>query len=261
MPFMVQSGGVCGCVLFHFINVIMTRLLFICLGMTLLLPTVLPPAAFAQALPPASEKVVRYAGIVIQRLDQNGDGVLQREEWKNMPGTPQAIDRDGDGQITRDELIWYLRHYGQTRTIHRTIVLDLSEPYRFDPANMRLFTRPVWQRAAALPVVSEEGIPETTEDATEALIAANEEAVDDDIYQKMLEERQIPSSRPYHVLPEDLRGVPRWFLLLDKNGDGQVSLAEFAPTLSPASVALFNRLNKNGDYFITPDKVRTAQEQ
>ena len=229
--------------------------------MTVLLPAVLPSAALSQALPPAPEKVVRYADIVIQRLDQNGDGILQQDEWKNMPGTPQAIDRDGDGQITRDELIWYIRHYGQTRTIHRTIVLDLSAPYRFDPANMRLFTRPVWQRAAAPLVVQEEGMPDLTEDATEALIAANEEAVDEDVYQKMLEERQIPSSRPYHVLPEHLQGVPRWFLLLDKNGDGQVSLAEFAPTLSQAAVMLFNSLNKNGDYFITPDEVRITQEQ
>jgi len=233
----------------------MTRVFFVCLGVVLLLPDL-----SAQGLPPAPAKVVRYADTVIQRYDQNGDGILQQEEWEKMPGTPRAIDRDGDTQITRDELIWYLRHYGQTRTIHRTVMLDLSEPYRFDPANMRIF-RPVWQPPPVPPVVPVETVRESAEDTTEALMSANEEAVDEDVYQKMLEERQLPSARPYHVLPEHLQGVPRWFILLDKNGDGQISLAEFAPTLSLRAVALFQSLDKNNNGFIEPDEVRTALNQ
>ena len=213
----------------------------------------LSSAAFAQERA-APAKVSRYATVVIQRYDSNGDGILQQDEWEKMPGTPQAIDLDGDGQITKDELIWYLTHYGKTRTIHRTIMLDLSEPYKFDPANLRLL-RPVVQRATAPPVA--EYTPESTDEGVEEVMKANEELIDDDIYQKMLEERRVPAARPYHVLPESLRGVPAWFILLDKNGDGQISLAEFAPTHAPKSMILFKQLDKNNNGFIEPDEVRS----
>jgi len=206
------------------------------------------------AQPPAPAKVTRYAATIIQRYDANGDGVLQREEWEKMPGTPQAIDLDGDGQITLDELIWYFMHFGQGRTIHRTVLPDLSEPYRFDPTNLRIF-RPVWQRAAMSAAPSTE-TREASDDGIEEFIRTHEQPIDDDVYQRLLEEGQIPAARPYHVLPENLRGVPAWFILLDRNGDGQISLAEFAPTLAPARVLLFEQLDRKGNGFIEPDEAR-----
>jgi len=202
--------------------------------------------------PPA--KVLRYAATIIQRYDTNGDGVLQREEWERMSGTPQAIDLDGDGQITLDELIWYFTHFGQGRTIHRIVLPDLAEPYRFDPANMRLF-RPVWHRAEAQTTPQAE-TQDVSDDTIEEFMRMHEQPVDDDVFQRLLEEGQIPAERPFHVLPENLRGVPAWFILLDRNGDGQISLAEFAPTLAPARVALFRQLDRNGNGFIEPDEVR-----
>ena len=212
------------------------------------------PAAFAQEHA-APAKVMRYAAVTLQRYDSNGDGILQREEWEKMPGTPQAIDLDGDGQITQDELIWYLTHYGKTRTIYRTILLDLSEPYKFDPANLR-FLSPVVPRAAA-PLAAEPDTSESTAEGVESVMKANEQLIDDDIYQKMLEEYKVPAARPYNVLPESLRGVPRWFIVLDKNGDGQISLAEFAPTHDPRDMLRFKQLDKNNDGFIEPDEVRS----
>ena len=234
-----------------------TPLIF-CFTLACLTPTAFAQAPAARGLAPAPAKVIRYADIFLQRYDINGDGILQQEEWEKMPGTPQIIDLNGDGQITKDELLWYFRHYGQSRTIYRTIAIDLSEPYQFDPANMRLF-QPVWQRPSPPPPpVPDVATQEQTEESIEAMMSANEQPIDDELYQKMLEERQIPSSRPYHVLPEHLQSVPRWFILLDKNGDGQVSLAEFAPTLSLRDVGLFRRLDKNNNGVIEPDEVRSA---
>ena len=214
------------------------------------------PMAFVSAqLPPAPPKVVRYAEIMIQRYDRNGDGVLQREEWERMPGMPQAIDLDGDGLITRDELIWFLTHYGHYRSIHRTRMIDLREPRRFDPENL-IHVRPVWQRPTAPLAVREETGQD--EDSTEAIMMAHDQIVDDEFYQRMLEERQIPAARPYHVLPERLQGVPAWFIMLDRNGDGQVSLKEFVPTLNSRMMALFERIDLNNDGFICPDEARAS---
>ncbi|MDR0327459.1 MAG: hypothetical protein LBI05_04090 [Planctomycetaceae bacterium] len=228
----------------------MRTLLVFCVGIACQLS-----ASFAAELAPAPAKVVRYADVIIKRYDTNGDGVLQTEEWKKMPGTPQAIDLDGDGLITKDKLVWYFNHYGQSRTIHRTILRDLSDPYKFDPANLRIF-HPIVPRVA--PVVPDNATPpEPEEESREAMMKANEQPIDDDAYLKMLEERRIPSSRPYHVLPDALRGVPAWFILLDKNGDGQISLLEFAPTLDRRAVELFKQRDKNGDGVIEPDEARS----
>jgi hypothetical protein len=237
----------------------MLRTLFVCfaigcLSSVLIAEDVLPVPKRNSLTPPVPGKVVRYAQIFMRRYDTNGDGILQREEWEKIPGTPQAMDMDGDGQITMEEIVWYFAQYGQTRTIHRTVVVDLSEPYKFDPANLQLF-RPFLQ-PAAVPSSSDAGIQTHRGDATEAMIKANEQLIDDAVYEKMVLEGQIPSERPFYALSENLRGVPVWFVLLDKNGDGQISLSEFAPTLDPVAVELFKRLDKNGNGFIEPDEVR-----
>ena len=228
---------------------LLQSILFIHFGIVCLLPV-----AFAQ-LPAPPAKVVRYAKTVIQRYDTDGDGILQRAEWEKMPGTPRAIDIDGDQQITLDELALYLTQFGWGRTIHRTIVRDISEPYKFDSENMQWF-RPVWQRAEA-PQVSMSETQEEQDDAMEEMMKKNEQPVDDDVYEKLLEERQIPANRLYHVPLESLRGVPAWFIIMDKNGDGQISLSEFAPTLAPARVRMFKQLDKNGNGYIEPQEVRS----
>ena len=226
------------------------RTLFIHFGIVCLLL----PVAFAQTPPPPPAKVVRYAVTMIQRYDKDGNGILQREEWENMPGAPRAIDRDGDQQITQEEFVWYFAHYGWGRTIHRTTVRDLSEPYRFDPKTMHFF-RPVSPRTDT-PQVAGSEVQDTSDDAMEEMMKTNAQPIDDEFYQKLLEERLIPASRPYHVLPANLQGVPAWFIILDKNGDGQISLAEFTPTLAPAMVDHFKRYDNNGNGLIEPDEVR-----
>ena len=52
--------------------------------------------------------------------------------------------------------------------------------------------------------------------------------------------------------------VPIWFLARDVNGDGQLTLLEFSPNLSPATIAQFGKLDSDADGLITADEVRQA---
>lgn len=209
------------------------------------------------ALPPVPAKVVRYAESVLQRYDANGDGLLQHEEWARLPGAPQAMDVDGDGVLTLEELVRYAAHFGQGRTIHR------PQPR----AMVSLTSAPVQERPKLFQPIS----PSTRSGAaTDDQAASTDDVRGGDIVEAMLHtesdlspeailaaEQQIPAARRYHTPNEELEGVPAWFRLRDFNGDGQISIIEFAPNLSSAALALFGRFDLNGDGVIVPSEAKT----
>jgi hypothetical protein len=61
-----------------------------------------------------------------------------------------------------------------------------------------------------------------------------------------------PRAKRFHVPERFLpQGLPEWFADRDANGDGQLSLAEFAPTAEAQQVAQFERLDVNQDGLLT----------
>jgi hypothetical protein len=60
--------------------------------------------------------------------------------------------------------------------------------------------------------------------------------------------------RPSRLPPE----LPEWFVRRDLNGDGQLSLSEFAPNPTQADLDEFARHDKNGDGFITAQECLDA---
>lgn len=45
-----------------------------------------------------------YARKLVERYDKNNNRILERDEWKEMRGSPEKADFNGDGRITVDEL-------------------------------------------------------------------------------------------------------------------------------------------------------------
>ena len=87
------------------------------------------------------------------------------------------------------------------------------------------------------------------------------ENAEKELLEILLKEDDNTQVREFTVPPSQLKGMPRWFILRDLNGDGQLTLREFAPFLSLEGVAFFGRLDLNGDGFITPDEFREFQKK
>jgi len=64
----------------------------------------------------AERKIRRYAESLLKQYDRNKNGVLERDEWKNMRGDPAKSDANGDGVITVDELQKRLSNYTRRRS-------------------------------------------------------------------------------------------------------------------------------------------------
>jgi len=136
-------------------------------------------------------RVRDYAAGLLKQYDTNKNGKLEKDEWKQMRGDPQATDRDGDGVITLDELTARLAASNKDRSGSgsKASAGGGHNGYRF----------------------------------------------------------LTPAER----LPE---GLPEWFAGKDANGDGQVSMAEYARSWTDAVAAEFARYDLNDDGLITPQE-------
>jgi hypothetical protein len=186
-----------------------------------------PPSGLAQPAEPVPMKVLRYARYLVAQYDRDGDGRLSPEEWSRMQGDPRAADLDGDGYLTVEELAAYLAEYGARRRIRLM-------PATVDGA-LRLPSLLPADDARRGPVLAP---PDASQAASEEL--------------ETLAEAESASSRRFVVPATRLpQGLPGWFRERDLNGDGQVTLAEFAPTGSPAAIEQFRAYDHNGDGVIT----------
>jgi Ca2+-binding EF-hand superfamily protein len=63
---------------------------------------------------------------------------------------------------------------------------------------------------------------------------------------------------PIERLPE---GLPDWFARNDVNGDGQISMSEYAHTWTSSKAAEFARYDLNSDGIITPEECLKVEKK
>lgn len=195
-------------------------------------------------------KIVRYAQRVVQAYDRDGDSRLQSAEFQAMAGQPSQADADRDGVITVEEFARYVAEYAQKHT------LRLS-PLAGQPATLPPVFTPshVAEGGGAEP-----SSPDKSESAT---TPAKASPVSVPGGQAAEETPDIPPGprreTKFYVSPKRLpAGLPDWFLQRDQDGDGQLTLAEFAPKPTPAQLAEFARMDTNRDGLVTARECQRA---
>jgi hypothetical protein len=184
----------------------------------------------------------RYAEQWIIRHDTDRDGQLAAAEWRPLGEYLQEADADQDEVLTGEELAWYLAEYGR----HRRIRLMPAADRGAGPLPSLL--RPGEGDAGRPPAREDAG----GEDPPEEAVAEKQAAREDEGESKSAE---LPA-RKYHVAPSRLpAGLPDWFQKCDRDGDGQLTLAEYAQHGSASAEQEFARYDRNRDGLVTPQEV------
>lgn len=171
--------------------------------------------AAAAGAPPLDDRIRQYAQSLVRQYDTNHNGVLERDEWKNMSGDWQAADTNGDGILTVDEIANYLTRrsrkggYGAAGSAATASPPSTWKSYAADAARGRASSTDPLHRGARF---------------------------------------LTPAER----LP---KGLPDWFLAKDTNGDGQISMSEFSQSWNEATAKEFSSYDLNGDGVITAEEV------
>lgn len=187
-------------------------------------------------------KVIRYVRRLVKKYDRNGDGKLQPAEWSKMQGNPRLADSNHDGLITREELTGRVVQYGRYRRIR-----PLRGSYWDDAVLEPLLQATTEPDAADAP----DGRPSPAGDHRPG--PAPDSPTDPSSDEEVRRESRFVV--PPSALP---KGLPDWFVPRDTDGDGQVTMAEFAPRASSRELERFAWYDTNHDGVITAEECLRA---
>jgi hypothetical protein len=174
-------------------------------------------------------KITRYAQRMMRAHDADGDGRLDAREKRTLPGGAAVADADGDGALTVDELAAYLATHARQ---HAARPLGPAAPEEKPPGI---------EPAEPPPPSAAAGEGETAQAGAKKPEAAPP--------------KNLPSAsaaRKFHVPATRLpAGLPDWFRQRDADGDGQLTLEEYAPRPTQAQLDEFSRLDANRDGLVT----------
>ena len=188
-------------------------------------------------------KLFRYSERLLQQGDSDGDGRLNRREWGRVWGFLMT-DANRDGAVDLNELVRRVASYGRNRKIR------LMDPLAEVAETVPPLLNPTTDLDSGKVANGEPPPPDEIRRPGEDPSAA-------DASQSEGRRRDTKFFVPRARLPE---GLPGWFVSRDADGDGQLTMAEFAPKATRSELVEFDRYDADGDGVITAREcVRAAR--
>lgn len=180
--------------------------------------------AYDEQSPVQEERLFRE----IRRADPLPEGTVPDSVQANqVKKLFQKLDRNGDGLLSPDELPDFLRNDRARWDSNRDGFIDLNEYASYYQGRLRWLSDQVSNGQIDLGL--KRGGP---------------------VVNTRVEEESRPTVFRAGRLP---RGIPDWFVQLDKDGDGQIGLYEWRKGNRPLEE--FFKMDRNDDGFVTIDEV------
>jgi Ca2+-binding EF-hand superfamily protein len=226
--------------------------------------------------------------LILSALDTNHDNIISADEIDNAPASLRKLDKNGDGQITEDELRPPSREPDPVDVLTQTLMaLDKNGDGKIDkselPERMQgMLTRGDTNKDGVLSGDEVRAIakaqveanlaadppPPLRQDLVTAALDSNHDHVisADEIAHAPASLRTLDKNSDGRITEDEVRPpqrnpeeqITRLFTELDKNNDGKISREEAAG--GPLE-EIFERADQNKDGFITRDELRTALTQ
>ncbi|HUT95784.1 MAG TPA: hypothetical protein VMY37_40405 [Thermoguttaceae bacterium] len=237
-----------------------------------------PPANARQrsARSAVSAKLIRYAQRLLDQFDRNGDGRLDEAEWTEM--LLDKYDKNWDGRLGPDE--WdetRIARYDRNQnglleeTEWRRIWITQRLPRSDGGVGVEQLVRAIAALGGGKPIVLKQShlgermkpLPLLSPATAGDTRANGPESPAEDTDVPSTGQKPVagsPSGRGARntkfVLPRSQlpRRLPPWFVPRDADGDGQLTMAEYAPKATAAQLAEFTRYDRNGDGVLTAEE-------
>jgi len=178
-----------------------------------------------------AERFRRFGESLIRQYDKSGNGMLEREEWKDMRPEHQAADTNPkDGVITVEELSAGLQSFSAGGGFSRRGSFGSFGGFG---------DRGGGDRGG----FGDRGFGDRGDESRDGDGGSSRNSSSEPVAKKSY--RTTP---PTELLP---KGVPDFFLRNDADADGQISMAEYATSWNDQIAAEFQRLDLNGDGILT----------
>lgn len=188
------------------------------------------------------ERVRQYAQSLLRQYDANKNGVLEREEWQNMRGSPEKADRNNDGVITLEELT--------AREFERNQLAVSGGSSSSSSGGSSGWTSASTSSSAS-------GSSASSSRSSGSGSSGGSHSRSSGSSSKSGQPGRVRFLTPLERLP---KGLPDWFIQKDTDGDGQVSMAEFAADWNDTKAAEFQKYDLNNDGIITPAECLRAEK-
>lgn len=191
------------------------------------------------------------AQAMIAQNDQNGNGILEGDEWRRGGLALRNSDHNGDGNVTKEEVMQTLSSWWQAGGRQS----GGNQPGGNQPGTSQAGSGQAAGSAAADGWRGRRGFGFSEDRGDRHFGNAGSASGGRSAAGGPATRRSYRALSPIERLPKE---IPDWFLRADENADGQVAMSEYSSSWSDEKAAEFAALDLNGDGIITPKECLRA---